>query len=337
MTIILPEHYHARQELERTRVVCVKPEDAERQDIRPLRIGILNVMPKAETYEFSLLQPLGRSILQIEPLWLRLETHRYTSSNQEHIRTLYVTFEEAVRRKPLDGLIITGAPVEEMPFEEVYYWEELTHILTYARRNVASTLGICWGGLALAKLIGMEKSMLPKKLFGVFKNRNLEREHRITGDTDDVFWCPQSRHSGVRDQDLEQALKRGVVRALAHAPETGYTIFESTDQRFVMHLGHPEYEPERLLHEYQRDLELGRTDVEAPANFDLERPVNVWRSHRNEFFSQWLKFIYDMTSFAPPPLGYRPRKAPTTDSHRPPEGTRSDAAPVMAEPKSARP
>src|SRR5512147_134108 len=144
MTIILPENYHARQQLERTRVVCVAPEDAARQDIRPLRIGILNVMPKAETYEFSVLQALGRSIIQIEPLWIRLETHKYTSSNQDHIRALYVTFEEAVRRLPLDGLILTGAPVEEMPFEEVHYWGELTRILQYARRNVASTLGLCW-------------------------------------------------------------------------------------------------------------------------------------------------------------------------------------------------
>jgi homoserine O-succinyltransferase len=307
MTIILPEDYHARQELERVRVVCVTPEDAARQDIRPLRIGILNVMPKAETYEFSLLQPLGRSIIQIDPLWIRLETHSYTSSNQEHIRTLYVTFEEAVRRRPLDGLILTGAPVEEIPFEEVYYWEELNHILSYARRNVASTLGMCWGGLALGKVVGVEKTMLPKKLFGVFRNRNLERDHRITGDTDDVFWCPQSRHSGIADEQLELYRDRGVVRLLAHAPETGYTIFESMDQRFLMHLGHPEYEPERLLHEYQRDVAGGRTDVEAPANFDLAHPVNVWRSHRNEFFSQWLKFVYDMTSFTPAPLGYRPR------------------------------
>jgi homoserine O-succinyltransferase/O-acetyltransferase len=308
MTIILPENYHARQELERTRVVCITQEDASRQDIRPLRVGILNVMPKAETYEFSLLQPLGRSIIQVDPLWIRLETHSYTSSNQEHIRALYVTFEEAVRRQPLDGLILTGAPVEEIPFEEVYYWDELCHILAYARRNVASTLGICWGGLALGKLVGVEKTMLPKKLFGVFRNRNLEREHRITGDTDDVFWCPQSRHSGIADPELELARERGVVRLLAHAPETGYTIFESTDQRFLMHLGHPEYEPERLLHEYQRDVAAGRADVEAPAHFDLTSPVNVWRSHRNEFFSQWLKFVYDMTSFTPAPLAYRPRR-----------------------------
>lgn len=305
MTIILPQYYHARQQLERARVVCITPEDAQHQDIRPLRIGILNVMPKAEAYEYSILQPLGRSIIQVEPMWIRLENHRYSSSNQDHIRGLYLTFEEAVRKLPLDGLILTGAPVEEIPFEEVHYWGELTRILQYARRNVASTLGICWGGLALGKMLGIEKSNLPKKVFGVFKNRSLERAHRITGDTDDEFWCPQSRHSGIEDAALERARDSGVVNLLSHAPETGYSIFESTDQRYLMHLGHPEYEPERLIFEYRRDLEAGRADVDPPQNLDVDEPVNTWRSHRNEFFSQWLKFIYDMTSFTPERAAFR--------------------------------
>jgi homoserine O-succinyltransferase len=305
VTIILPQHYHARQALEQTRVVCVEPEAAARQDIRPLRIGILNVMPKAESYEFSVLQPLGRSIIQIEPLWIRLETHEYKTSNQDHIRGLYVTFEEAVRRQPLDGLILTGAPVEEIPFEQVKYWNELSKILTYARRNVASTLGLCWGGLALGKMLGIEKAQLPKKLFGVYPNRNLLREHRITGDTDDVFFCPQSRHSGIPDEALEKARDRGAVQLLSHADQTGYSIFESADGRYLAHLGHPEYEPERLIFEYQRDAAAGRRDVEPPANVDLEKPLNSWRSHRNEFFSQWIKFIYDTTSFSPDPVGVR--------------------------------
>ena len=299
MTIILPQEYHARRALEDTRVVCITREDAERQDIRPLRIGILNVMPKAETYEFSVLHPLGRSIIQIEPLWIRLETHQYSSSNQEHIRELYVTFEDAVRRQPLDGLILTGAPVEEIPFEEVHYWGELLRILSYARRNVASTLGLCWGGLALAKMLGIEKDMLPKKLFGVYSNRSLLREHRITGDTDDIFFCPQSRHSGIRDEVLQKAHDEGLVQLLSHSLETGYTIFESADERYLMHLGHPEYEPERLIFEYRRDVAAGRSDVDPPANLDLAQPVNTWRSHRNEFFSQWIKFVYDTTSFVP--------------------------------------
>lgn len=157
VTIILPKFYHIRRALEESRVVCISAEQAVHQDIRPLRIGILNVMPMAETYEYTILQPLGRSILQIEPVWIRLKSHAYKTSNWEHIRSAYVTFDEAMQPQPLDGLLLTGAPVEELAFEEVHYWEELSPILSQARQQCASTLGLCWGGLALAKLIGIEK------------------------------------------------------------------------------------------------------------------------------------------------------------------------------------
>jgi len=293
VTIILPKFYHIRRALEDSRVVCISAEQAVRQDIRPLRIGILNVMPMAETYEYTILQPLGRSIIQIEPIWIRLKSHAYKTSNWEHIRNAYVTFEEAMQTQPLDGLLLTGAPVEELAFEEVHYWEELSPILSQARKECASTLGLCWGGLALAKLIGIDKVIFERKLFGVFSTHNIERHHPITGDTDDAFWCPQSRHSGVDDTELEQQQLDGKVRLLAHAPETGYTIFESSDRRFLMHLGHPEYEPERLVFEYARDRQLGREDSDPPVNLNLEQPLNTWRSHRNEFFSQWIKFVYD--------------------------------------------
>jgi homoserine O-succinyltransferase/O-acetyltransferase len=293
VTIILPQHYHAQRALEESRVVCISPEQAVRQDIRPLRIGILNVMPKAESYEYSILLPLGRSIIQIEPVWIRLNTHAYKTSNLAHISSLYVTYSEATAHAPLDGLILTGAPVEELPFESVRYWEELIEILGTARTQCASTLGICWGGLALAKMIGIEKNNFERKLFGAFLTRNTERHHPITGDTDDVFWCPQSRHSGINDETLEQQQLLGNVRLLAYEEQSGYTIFESADQRYLMHLGHPEYEPERLVLEYARDRSQGRDDVDPPANVNLDHPMNTWRSHRNEFFSQWIKFVYD--------------------------------------------
>lgn len=293
MTIILPQHYHARRALEESRVLCITPEHAVRQDIRPLRIGILNVMPKAESYEYSLLLPLGRSIIQIEPVWIRLKTHVYKTSDSAHIRNLYVTFEEAMTGHPLDGLILTGAPVEELPFESVRYWDELCEVLSEARQKCASTLGICWGGLALAKMIGIEKVIFEKKLFGAFLTRNTERHHPITGDTDDMFWCPQSRHSGIENAVLERQQLAGNVRLLAYEERSGYTIFESADQRYLMHLGHPEYEPERLLLEYARDRAQGRVDVDPPENIDLDQPMNTWRSHRNEFFSQWIKFVYE--------------------------------------------
>jgi homoserine O-succinyltransferase/O-acetyltransferase len=297
MTIVLQKDYHAKAALEQRRVLCVNREQALKEDIRALRIGILNIMPQAETYEFSLLYPLGRSVLQIEPIWIRLESHKYASTDQSHLDKLYVTFEEAVARNRLDGLIVTGAPVEEIPFEQVTYWEEILRILKYARRNISSTLGLCWGALALAKFLGIEKTVLPRKVFGVFEARNLNRDHRITGDMDDVFWCPQSRHSGIPDEALEVERNAGRINLLAHAKGAGYIIFESADQRFLMHLGHLEYEPERLVEEYKRDITLGRNDVDKPENFDLDKPMNTWRAHRNEFFSQWIKFVHESTQY----------------------------------------
>jgi homoserine O-succinyltransferase/O-acetyltransferase len=292
MAIIIPENYHIWEALQQRRVHCITPERAEHQDFRPLRIGILNIMPQAESYEFNILFPLGRSIIQIEPVWLRLKTHAYSSSNQTHLDTFYVTFEEAIRHRGFDGIIVTGAPVEEIPFEEVTYWDEFTEILDYAHGHVASTMGICWGGLALAKYMGIEKVQYDKKLFGVYQLRNLDRTHRITGDLDDVFWCPQSRHSGIPDGVLEERAKRGDFKLLAHSPETGYVIFESSDGKFIMHLGHAEYRTHRLIEEYTRDAVRGRTDVEPPANIDVERPVNIWRSSSQEFFLQWVKKVY---------------------------------------------
>ncbi len=297
MTIVVPKDYHGVSALESSKVQCVTQEEALREDIRALRVGILNIMPKAETYEFSLLHPLGRSVLQIEPVWIRLKTHKYNSSDQSHLEKLYVPFEEAVAKQHLDGLIVTGAPVEEIPFEEVIYWEEVKRILKYARNNVSSTLGICWGGLALAKFLDIDKVVYDKKIFGVYETVNLDREHRVTGEMDDVFWCAQSRHSGIPDDILELERDKGNVHLLAHAKDAGYTIFESTDKRFLIHLGHPEYEPRRLIEEYQRDQGKGRTDVEPPRNLDLKNPVNTWRSHRTEFFSQWIKFIHETTSY----------------------------------------
>ncbi|MDR3012742.1 MAG: homoserine O-succinyltransferase [Chitinispirillales bacterium] len=297
MTIVVPKGYHGISALENSQVQCITTEDALREDIRALRIGILNIMPKAETYEFSLLQPLGRSVLQIEPVWIRLKTHNYTSSDQSHLDKLYVSFEEAVERSHLDGLIVTGAPVEEIPFEEVKYWEEIKRILKYARQNIASTLGICWGGLALAKFLGIDKTVYDKKVFGVFQTANLSRNHRITGEMDDWFWCAQSRHSGISDAVLELERDKGVVQLLAHSSEAGYVIFESTDNRFLIHLGHPEYEPNRLIEEYRRDVAKGRGDVDPPTNVDLENPVNLWRSARTEFFTQWIKYLHESTSY----------------------------------------
>lgn len=296
MSVVLPHGYQHRSTLEQRGVLCLSQEEANHADIRPLRIGILNIMPQGETYEPFLLFPLSRTIIQVEPVWIRLHSHMYKSANLEHLELYYDYFEDAIARAPLDGLIVTGAPVEEMRYEDVTYWDEIATIMRFARQNITSTFGVCWGGLALAKMLGIEKEPFPRKLFGVFETRNLDRSHPITGELDDVFWCVQSRHSGISDRVLEIERDRGVVSLLAHSENGGYTIFESTDHRFLMHLGHPEYEAHRLVDEYRRDAALGRTDVPLPANLDIENPINRWRSHGLEFFAQWVRFIYEPTS-----------------------------------------
>jgi len=297
MTIILPELYHAKSALESNNITCISAGDAAKQDIRPLRIGILNIMSNIQTYEFNLLYPLSKSILQIIPVWLKLNTYHYDTSSQEHLKDLYVSFKEAISDRMLDGLIITGAPVEELEFEAIDYWDEVQSIIGYARKNIISTLGIGWGGMALAKTIGIDKTRLDSKLFGVYPTRNLSTHHVITGDLDDIFCCPQSRHSGYPDTVLETERDKGTLNLLGYSDEAGYVIFETTDRRFLMHLGHPEYNSGRLQEESLRDKAKKRKDVKEPVNFNLEKPVNSWRSHRNEFFSQWIKYIYTETSY----------------------------------------
>ncbi len=297
MAIIVPENYHAKQALENSRIHCISAFNAQKQDFRPLRIAILNIMPEANTYEYNILFPIGRAIIQIEPVWIRLKTHAYKSTSKEHLDELYVSFEEAIKDRGLDGLIITGAPVEEKSFKDVWFWDELSEILDYAKNNIASTLGICWGGLALANYIGIDKILFDKKLFGVYPLDNIDRNNRITGDLDDVFMSPQSRHAGISDKVLESERDKGNISLLAHSNEAGYVIFESTDKSFIMHLGHPEYETDRLVNEYKRDLSKGRSDVPLPLNLDITNPKNNWRGHSLEFFQQWVKDVYIRTPY----------------------------------------
>ncbi|MFL0777594.1 MAG: homoserine O-succinyltransferase, partial [Prochlorococcus sp.] len=164
MALILPRSYHKIAAVERNRISWIEPDLASKQDIRPLRIGILNIMPLGKQYEFNLLHPLGLSPLQIEPIWIRLQSHAYKTWDHDHLDTLYVDWDKAMNPNPLDGLIITGAPVENLAYEQVQYWPELVKLIEEARANCASTLGLCWAGFALAYLAGVEKESFNKKL-----------------------------------------------------------------------------------------------------------------------------------------------------------------------------
>jgi homoserine O-succinyltransferase len=293
MTVLVPDQFKGEAHFNAQGISTIARSREERLDIRPMRIGILNLMPSAQDYEVHLLAPLGRPILQVEPIWIRLASHAYKSTPHAHLDKLYVTYKEAKRAAPLDGLIITGAPVELLPFEDVTYWSELEEIIGDAHQHSASILGICWGGLALARYIGLEKKIYPKKIFGVFPHKRLTSiNHPLVGGFDDIFLSPQSRHAGISDALLEAAAQRGEINLLAWGKESGYTIFETVDHRLVMHLGHPEYIKRRLVDEYLRDRAAERIDVDAPHGIDLERPRNTWRSQRNSFFEGWLKLVY---------------------------------------------
>jgi homoserine O-succinyltransferase len=232
-----------------------------------LRVGIINLMPAAEAYEAMLLGAFAQH--RIAPIWIRLRSHGYASSDAEHLARHYVSYERA---GALDGLILTGAPVEELAFEQVRYFAELRAILEHARSHVPSTLGLCWGGMALAHLLGIGKRRYDRKLFGVYP-------------LDEHGGCAQSRHAGLDQQALRAAVERGIVRVIA-----GDSIVESADRRYLIHLGHPEYTPARLRFEYERDRALGREDVGEPYGVGPHAPSTPL-PHGYVFFARWLAQI----------------------------------------------
>jgi len=279
MAIVLPEGHPSAP-------LAVAPEVGAGQ--RRVRIGIINIMPRLEVYEPLLLAPLARTPELVEPVFLRLGSHTYQSSDQAHLRAYYRAFELALADGPLDGLILTGAPVEELPFEDVRYVDELAAILRYARGHVTTTLGLCWGGLLLGSLVGIGKQVFPRKLFGVFEDEVLAPGHELVGDAR-TLRCAHSRHSGFVIEELERAAEAGLVRLLSRGEHTGASLLETPDGRYVAHVGHPEYVGERLAFEWQRDRDLGRTDVPPPANFDASAPVTTWREHQDALFAGFVR------------------------------------------------
>ena len=255
------------------------------------RIGVINIMPKAEEYEQLITHAFSDVGYPISLQWIRLDSHAYSSSDPVRIQSGYRSYEDIAVNDGLDGLVLTGAPVEEKEFEDVRYWDELERILTHARAKGIFILGLCWGGMALAKLLGIKKQRLSQKLFGVYPLQALPRDTHIIHSKQSILMCPQSRHAEIADSELERAKDAGLVRLRAWSKETGYTIFETLDRQLVMHLGHPEYTPDRLIFEYTRDLAKERAGVVAPINLSLTHPDDSWRNHRRNFFKQWVESI----------------------------------------------
>ena len=301
MPVKIPSTLPARATLERENVFVMGEERAARQDIRPMRVAILNLMPTKIATETQLLRLLGNSALQVDVTLLHTATHESKNVDAEHLLEHYTTFER-VRDQKFDGLIITGAPVEQMEFEEVDYWPEIATIIDWAETAVSSTLNICWGAqAALYRRYGIPKHPLSRKMFGVFEHRTLAPTDRLMRGFDDVFLAPHSRHTEVRRADID---KVGEIAILAESDEAGVYIVGSSDGRHVFVTGHSEYDPLTLKTEYDRDVARG-LPIDVPKKYypddDPSRaPLVRWRGHASLLFANWLNYhVYQVTPFHP--------------------------------------
>jgi homoserine O-succinyltransferase len=301
MPVRIPNTLPARAVLEQENVFVMGEERAAHQDIRPLRVAILNLMPTKIATETQLLRLLGNSALQVDVTLLHTATHDAKHTDAEHLLDHYDTFE-AVRGEKFDGLVITGAPVELMPFEAVDYWAELTGILDWAETNVESTFHICWGAQAgLYHRYGIPKYELPAKMFGVFEHRTLVPTERLLRGFDDTFLAPHSRHTEIRRSDIERVPE---LQILAESDDAGVYIVGTRDGRHLFITGHSEYDPLTLKGEYDRDVGKG-LPINVPRNYfpgdDPSQPPQVrWRGHANLLYANWLNYyVYQVTPYDP--------------------------------------
>ncbi|MBM4358294.1 MAG: homoserine O-succinyltransferase [Deltaproteobacteria bacterium] len=257
---------------------------------RALRVGVVNLMPRLETYEPSLRALFAASGHAVEPVWIRLATHAYRSSDPAHLDAHYRSYERAQEDGVLDGLLLTGAPVEHLPLAEVRYWPELSQLLDDARDRLRGTLGICWGAMALAEREGVRKAVFARKVFGVYRHTTSSHAKELLGLDGPEFACPQSRFAGFDRAETEQAERAGRVLTLGDGSDAGPTLLATPDGAVMMHLGHPEYDASRLGFEWRRDAAAGRTDVDPPRGYDLERdrPELDWSSDSAAFLRGWL-------------------------------------------------
>mgnify|MGYP003302475298 CR=1 FL=1 len=272
---------------------------ATSQDIRPLRIAVLNLMPLKITTETDLVRLLSNSPLQIELSFMKVKSHTSKNTPVEHMQAFYTDFEE-MRHHKYDGFIITGAPVEHMDFEEVSYWDEMTEIFDWARHNVTSTLYICWAAQAgLYHYYGIPKYPLDEKLFGVYPHKADYKRSILLRGFDDTFWVPHSRHTTIHREDVEKVEE---LKILASSDDAGVYAIMSDQGRQIFITGHSEYDPETLQNEYLRDKNLG-LPIHVPENYypnddDTQDPVVRWRAHANLLFSNWLNyFVYQTTPY----------------------------------------
>ncbi|MGI6055024.1 MAG: homoserine O-acetyltransferase MetA [Clostridium sp.] len=299
MPIKIQKDLPARTVLESENIFVMDEDRALSQDIRPLEILILNLMPIKEETETQLLRALSNTPLQVDCTFLMLSSHTSKNTSASHLNKFYVTFEE-IRRRRFDGMIITGAPVENMEYEEVEYWDELTEMMEWSKSHVTSTLHICWGAQAgLYYHYGIPKYARGEKLSGIYEHQVLDRKVPLVRSLDDYFYCPHSRYTEVREEDI---LKHPKLQILAKSPEAGIFLVMSRDGRQIFMQGHPEYDRMTLNNEYHRDLKRGLNPA-VPRNYYEDNdpfaiPVLKWRNTANTLYSNWLNYyVYQVTPY----------------------------------------
>jgi len=298
MPILVQRGLPAYKTLKQENVFVMHDWRAARQDIRPLSVAVVNLMPIKEVTETQLIRLLANSPLQVQLELLTLSTHTFTHVSQLHMETFYRKFDE-IKKQRLDAMIITGAPIEILPFEQVDYWDELKQIMDYSKTNVFSTLHLCWGAQAgLYHHFGIEKQIFDKKLFGVFKHKPRDKKNELTRGFDEEFYVPHSRWA---DSKREQIEAEPALKILADSDEAGVHIVATKDKRQLFVQGHSEYDWDTLKLEYERDVKKG-TDINIPSNYYKDddpnkRVIVKWSGHANLFFSNWLNFVYQQTPF----------------------------------------
>lgn len=299
MPIKIQSDLPAKAELEEENIFVMDENRAISQNIRPLEIIVLNLMPIKQDTELQLLRGLSNTPLQIDVTFLQMSSHVSKNTSASHIKKFYQTFEE-IKNNNYDGMIITGAPVEKLEFEEVNYWDELITVMEWSKKHVTSTINICWGAQAgLYYHYGIKKELLPKKLSGVYKHRVMNRKEPLVRGFDDVFMAPHSRYTQASRQ---QILDNPRLKVLADSDEAGIYIVLGDGGKEIFVMGHPEYDRLTLDQEYKRDIDKG-IEPDLPVNYypddDCNRkPLLSWRSHANNLYTNWLNYyVYQITPY----------------------------------------
>lgn len=299
LPINIPHGLPAIEKLKEEKIFIMDESRAKTQDIRPLNIVILNLMPEKEKTELQLLRLLGNSPLQVNVTFMNTATHKSKNVSSSHLNTFYSTFDE-IKHRRFDGMIVTGAPIEHLKFEDVNYWDELVKVMEWSKESVTSVFNICWGAqAALYYHYGINKYELPKKCSGIYEHTVRDHKVELVRGFNELYLAPHSRYTEVRREDIE---KNDDLVILSESEDAGVFLVMSKDGKQIMVTGHLEYDAMTLAEEYERDLAKG-LDIDMPENYfpgnnPANRPLNNWRSHTHLLFSNWLNYyVYQATPY----------------------------------------